>query len=51
MHSAIELAKVYAKKYGGKNPTIHGFEAQLPSKIKIGRNLMGSRGFAVASNC
>lgn len=34
MHSAIEVAKVYARKYGGKTPTIHAFEAQLPSKIK-----------------
>jgi hypothetical protein len=34
VHSAIEIAKVYARKYGGKTPTIHGFEAQLPNKIK-----------------
>lgn len=34
MHSAIEIAKVYARKYGGKTPTIHAFEADLPSKIK-----------------
>jgi hypothetical protein len=34
MRSAIELAKVYAIKYGGRTPTVHGFEAHLPSKIK-----------------
>lgn len=34
LYSAIELAKVYAEKYGGKTPTIHGFEANLPGKIK-----------------
>lgn len=34
LYSAIELAKVYANKYGGKTPTIHGFSAILPTKIK-----------------
>lgn len=34
LHSAIEIAKHYARKYGGRTPMIHGFEAQLPSKIK-----------------
>ena len=34
MYSAIELAKVYARKYGGKTATIHGFSATLPGKIK-----------------
>lgn len=34
LYSAIELSKVYANKYGGKTPTIHGFSAILPNKIK-----------------
>jgi hypothetical protein len=33
LRSAIELSKIYAKKYGRSSPTIHAFEASVSDKI------------------